>query len=106
MAAEIALSHHEKYDGSGYSRGLKGEEIPLSARIVAITDVYDALRQERAYKPAFTHDKSFKIIIPKVMAAPRQTNLTRQCYRHLYIPQTNSIRYSNSISNSCINRGK
>jgi HD-GYP domain-containing protein (c-di-GMP phosphodiesterase class II) len=62
MAAEIALNHHEKFNGKGYPHGLKGEEIPLSARIVAIADVYDALRQERVYKPAFSHEKSIQII--------------------------------------------
>jgi putative two-component system response regulator len=56
MAKEIALSHHEKWDGSGYPFQLEGEMIPLSARIVAIADVYDALRMERSYKPALNHD--------------------------------------------------
>lgn len=62
MAAEIALYHHEKYDGSGYPTGLKGEEIPLAARIVSLVDVYDALRQKRVYKPAFDHQKTVQIL--------------------------------------------
>lgn len=62
MAAEIAQSHHERWDGKGYPLGLKGEKIPLTARIMNITDQYDALRSKRPYKPAFAHDKAFKII--------------------------------------------
>jgi putative two-component system response regulator len=62
MSAEIALSHHEKYDGSGYPNGLKGKEIPLSARIVALADVYDALVSKRAYKGAYTHEIAESII--------------------------------------------
>jgi len=53
MAAVIALGHHEKYDGSGYPTGLRGEHIPLEARIVAIADVYDALTSVRPYKGAW-----------------------------------------------------
>jgi len=55
MARDIALGHHEKYDGSGYPRGLVGDEIPLSARIMALADVYDALTSRRVYKEAFSH---------------------------------------------------
>jgi hypothetical protein len=62
MAAEIALNHHEKYDGSGYPNGIRAEEIPLSARIVALADIYDALRSPRIYKPAFSPEKTFEII--------------------------------------------
>ena len=56
MAAEIARSHHERFDGSGYPDGLKGEDIPLSARIVALADVYDAITSCRVYKSAVEHD--------------------------------------------------
>jgi len=58
MAIDIALSHHERWDGKGYPNGLKGDEIPLPAQIVAICDVYDALRNVRPYKPAMTHQES------------------------------------------------
>lgn len=54
MAADIALSHHEQFDGNGYPHGLKGDEIPLACRIVAVADVYDALRSKRVYKPSWT----------------------------------------------------
>lgn|GEM_PF-6714683 len=63
MARDIALFHHEKWDGSGYPYGLKEDQIPLSARIVALTDVYDALRMKRHYKPSFSHEEAKKIII-------------------------------------------
>ncbi|KZL91089.1 HD-GYP domain-containing protein [Clostridium magnum] len=62
MSAEVAKYHHEKYDGTGYPESRKGEDIPLSARIVFIADIYDALRSERSYKPAFSHEKAYKII--------------------------------------------
>jgi len=63
LGKEIAYYHHEKWDGTGYPDGLKGENIPLSARVVAIADVYDALTTKRFYKEAFTHEKSREIII-------------------------------------------
>ncbi len=62
-ARQIALSHHERWDGTGYPYGLAGEEIPLPARLVTIADVYDALRSKRPYKPAFSHQKSCSIIL-------------------------------------------
>ncbi len=58
----IARSHHEKWDGSGYPEGLKGDDIPLSGRIMALADVYDALRSKRVYKEAFSHEKTCNIL--------------------------------------------
>lgn len=63
MARDIAETHHEKYDGTGYPHGLKGEEIPLCGRIIALADVYDALISKRVYKQAFTHDTAKEMII-------------------------------------------
>lgn len=62
MAMDIALKHHERWDGTGYPFQLQGEDIPLSARIVAVADVYDALTTKRVYKPAFTHETAAEII--------------------------------------------
>ncbi len=62
LAKEIIYSHHEKWDGSGYPQGLSGEAIPLSARLMAIADVYDALISKRVYKEAFSHQKSVSLI--------------------------------------------
>ncbi|MCW8922049.1 MAG: HD domain-containing protein [Gammaproteobacteria bacterium] len=62
FAREIAASHHEKWDGSGYPAGLAGESIPVSGRLMAVADVYDALISKRVYKPAFDHDRAMEII--------------------------------------------
>lgn len=61
--ARIALTHHEKWDGSGYPHGLRGEDIPLSGRIVSIVDVFDALTSERPYKAAWSYEKALEFII-------------------------------------------
>ena len=61
-AREITYSHQEKYDGSGYPQGLAGDAIPMSARLMAVADVYDALISKRVYKPAFTHETAMEMI--------------------------------------------
>ena len=60
---EICRWHHERWDGKGYPDGLKGEEIPISAQVVSIVDVYDALTSERCYKKAFDHDTAIQMIL-------------------------------------------
>jgi len=62
LAMEISGGHHEWWNGKGYPKGLKEEEIPLSARIIAVADVYDALRMERSYKKAYSKEESIRII--------------------------------------------
>jgi putative two-component system response regulator len=77
MSADIALCHHEKFDGTGYPQGLSGEQIPLAARIVALSDVYDAMVNKRVYKQAMPHDMARDLILkgsrnhfdPKVVEA-------------------------------------
>jgi len=63
LAKDIAYCHHEHWDGSGYPNGLKGEEIPIYARIMAIADVYDALTSSRSYKDAYPHQRAMEIIL-------------------------------------------
>jgi putative two-component system response regulator len=63
FAADLSLTHHERYDGTGYPRGLKGDEIPIGAAILALCDVYDALRQDRPYRRGMTHNKAADIIL-------------------------------------------
>lgn len=82
MAREIALCHHERYDGNGYPNGLAGDQIPLSARIVALADMYDALTSRRAYKEALTHAQAFEMIKEPATHERAASILARQSGRH------------------------
>lgn len=62
-AYQICRWHHERYDGRGYPDGLKGEEIPVSAQVVALADVYDALVSRRVYKKSYSHEEAMKMIL-------------------------------------------
>ncbi len=68
MGRDIAIAHHERFDGEGYPNGLRGSDIPLCARIVALADVYDALTSKRVYKAAFTHDIARAMILKEAGA--------------------------------------
>lgn len=90
MAADIALCHHEKWDGSGYPNGLKGEQIPLAARIVQLADVYDALRSPRPYKAGYSHELAYKVITegderidPRTHFDPKLVDLFKSCHPEL-----------------------
>ncbi len=63
MSRDICRWHHERYDGSGYPDGLKGDDIPISAQVVALADVYDALTSRRVYKPAYSHEEALRMIM-------------------------------------------
>jgi putative two-component system response regulator len=91
MGIELALCHHERWDGTGYPTGLRGEEIPLSARILAVADCYEALRSKRCYKPSVPHEEACAIILgaagthfdPQVVAVFAELSETfRQVHEH------------------------
>lgn len=88
MAMDIILYHHERWDGTGYPMGLKEEEIPLSARMVMISDIYDALTSKRPYKEAFTHERAVEII-------KKQSNFFDPALYKIFIenaPEYNTIK--------------
>ena len=80
MAADIARHHHERFDGEGYPDRLAGNAIPLSARLVSIADVYDALRSRRSYKPALSHSATVQVMT-KVSAEQFDPNLLQAFHR-------------------------
>ncbi len=82
LARDIALGHHEWYDGSGYPNGYRGNEIPLAARIVALADMYDALTTQRVYKEAFSHEEAFALIREPVSHETASALLESESGRH------------------------
>lgn len=115
LAIQIAYFHHEKWNGEGYPKGLKGEHIPLSARIVAIADIYDALTSERPYKKAWTHNEAKDYILnnsgilfdPQIINAFKDTekefrkvneNFSDSIRKKtFYYPNSNIVSYQNYI---------
>ena len=85
VSYEICRWHHERFDGSGYPDGLKGEEIPISAQVVALADVYDALTSRRVYKPPFIHDKAVDMILNGECGAfnPLLLECFKDCHKEL-----------------------
>ena len=82
----IMRYHHERWDGSGYPEGLKGEAIPLGARIISVVDVYDALHTNRPYRPALSHDEAVTILLRETEAGfwdPRVVTTFLDVLRHL-----------------------
>lgn len=98
MARDIALCHHERFDGSGYPSGLSGEEIPLAARIVALADAYDAITSRRSYKVAYSHELAKSLIVadsgshfdPRVVEAFLANEQRFRCIRLSVPPPKNS----------------
>ena len=95
-ALEIVYCHHERWDGSGYPQGLCGEEIPLSARLMAVADVYDALTSERIYKEAFSHEDAAQFITQQAGAQfdPRAVEIfasLKQTFRDICLCYANSV---------------
>ncbi len=102
LAAEIALHHHEKFNGTGYPNGFRGEDIPLPGRIVGICDVYDALRRDRPYRPGSAHDETISIItIGDGRTSPGDFD-----YRILKVFLHNSARIENMYKNVGLKLGQ
>ena len=81
IAHDICRWHHERYDGKGYPDGLKGEEIPISAQVVSVADVYDALASERVYKKAVPHEKVLEMILHGECGQPNP--ILKECQQEI-----------------------
>lgn len=98
IARDICRWHHERYDGSGYPDGLKGAKIPISAQVVALADVYDALTNERVYKPAYSHEEAMQMILAGECGVFNPDLL--QCLEEVSPYMQEAIRSGNSLNNS------
>lgn len=98
MARDICRWHHERYDGSGYPDGLKGDDIPISAQVVALADVYDALTSRRVYKPAYSHEEALRMIMDGECGAFSPLLLECLCSVKLYLERELHVRSAEGIS--------
>ena len=106
IAKELVYSHHEKWDGTGYPEGLKGNDIPVSARLMSVADVYDALISPRVYKPAMTHTQARDIIVqgrgtffaPEVVDAFVELNLEFQQVAHRFADTHRELAHKANVA--------
>ena len=109
LASEIALTHHERWDGQGYPNQLAGEDIPLSGRIVAVVDFYDALTMNRVYRPAFSHEKVLEMLLaergrafdPAIVDCFMRSNIAMSAVRERVTNQ--QMTFSDLIQNEPVN---
>jgi putative two-component system response regulator len=95
MAASIAFTHHEKWDGTGYPLGLAGEDIPIEGRITAVADVFDALNSRRPYKAAMPREQCFQLIAEK-----RGTHFDPQVVDAFFARRTEIVRVQIELSDN------
>lgn len=98
MARDICRWHHERYDGGGYPDGLKGDDIPVSAQVVALADVYDALTSRRVYKPAYSHDEALRMILDGECGAFGPLLLECLCSEKPFLEKELQVRSAGGIS--------
>lgn len=109
VAENLVKFHHEKWNGLGYPLGLKGSEIPIEGRIVALADTYDTLRQDKAYRPGFSHEKAMQIITEEsnISFDPKLVNLflkNSELFKKIYEENTKSIYLADEIYSAIKNK--
>ena len=109
VAENLIKFHHEKWNGSGYPLGLKGNEIPIEGRIVSLADTYDTLRQDKAYRAGFTHEEAVKIITKEsnISFEPELVNLfleNSELFKKIYEENTKSIYLADEIYSAIKNK--